>query len=136
VTKEPGVSLELQCGADVGPETVDAELRELSRLLTQIGLAAESLTPETSPPPNTRGVSSDALGTLLIQIGTSSAALTAAVRVMVSWLKGKEKRSVKLKSGKDELELTGQGGRAQEALIEAWLSRRGAHDEESLDRRN
>jgi hypothetical protein len=136
VKQASGVSLELRGPTDLGPDRIDAELRELSRLLVQVGLAIARLPAESSPPPNTRGAASDALGTLLIPFATSSAALTAAVKITVSWLRAKENRSVILRNGNDELELRGQGVGAQNALIESWLNRQGAHDEESANHRD
>jgi hypothetical protein len=60
---------------------------------------------------------------LLLTFAASGGVLTTLINVLQSWLSRHERRSMTLKIGDDELEVTGISSEQQQQLINDWLSR-------------
>lgn len=100
-----------------------AELgRQLRQAVLSVNDVAEAEFAPLPPEANTKpGVAVD-WTTLLVAL-VSSGALTAVVTTVQMWLMRKQGRTVKLKLGDDELELTGLSDEQQEKALQIWLNR-------------
>jgi len=93
-------------------ELVAEQLEELTRALRQeiLTLDVESVVPRSGgeAPPGTRGVDAAAIGALVVSVAPALGALARLVTTVVDWLRrGGTQRTVRLKIGDDELELSG-----------------------------
>jgi hypothetical protein len=95
---------------------VTAELRE--ELLELDVDAVEGVAgPEASP--DAKGAS-DNVETLIVAL-SNSAVLVALVGVLRSWISRASGRKITIKSGKDEITVSGASAEDQERLIKSWL---------------
>lgn len=100
---------------------VTAELLEL--LTTAARLDAR---PVTGPAPDgSKSGTGLTIGELVVSGALSATTVRAASAVLVSWLHGRAKRKVTLRSGDGEIVLDGTPTPAQQAMVEKWLSERG-----------
>lgn len=110
--------------AEVG---ADAEqLEELTRALREeiLTLDVESVVPRSGgdAPPGTRAVDAAAIGALVVSVAPALGALTRLVTTVVDWLRrGGTQRTVRLKIGDDELELSGATSAMQQQLAMDWI---------------
>jgi hypothetical protein len=110
--------------AEVG---ADAEqLEELTRALRAeiLTLDVESVVPRSGgeAPPGTRGVDAAAIGALVVSVAPALGALARLVTTVVDWLRrGGTQRTVRLKIGDDELELSGASSAMQQQLAMDWI---------------
>jgi hypothetical protein len=110
--------------AEVG---ADAEqLEELTRALREeiLTLDVESVVPRSGgeAPPGTRGVDAAAIGALVVSVAPALGALARLVTTVVDWLRrGGTQRTVRLKIGDDELELSGASSATQQQLAMDWI---------------
>lgn len=75
-----------------------------------------------SPPPGARAAEGTSLGTLLVTLASTPELFTAIVGTVREWLSRARSRSVKVKLGDSELELTGVSSEQQERLISDWIA--------------
>jgi hypothetical protein len=105
----------------------DAELlEELTRALREeiLTLDVESVVPRSGgeAPPGTRGVDAEAIGALVVSVAPAVGALARLVTTVVDWLRrGGTQRTVRLKIGDDELELSGASSAMQQQLAMDWI---------------
>lgn len=105
----------------------DAEqLEELTRALRAeiLTLDVESVVPRSGgeAPPGTRGVDAAAIGALVVSVAPALGALARLVTTVVDWLRrGGTQRTVRLKIGDDELELSGASSEMQQQLAMDWI---------------
>jgi hypothetical protein len=105
----------------------DAEqLEELTRALREeiLTLDVESVVPRSGgeAPPGTRGVDAAAVGALVVSVAPALGALARLVTTVVDWLRrGGTQRTVRLKIGDDELELSGASSAMQQQLAMDWI---------------
>ena len=110
--------------AEVG---ADAEqLEELTRALREeiLALDVESVVPRSGgeAPPGTRAVDAAAIGALVVSVAPALEALARLVTTVVDWLRrGGTQRTVRLKIGDDELELSGASSAMQQQLAMDWI---------------
>jgi len=110
--------------AEVG---ADAEqLEELTRALRAeiLTLDVESVVPRSGgeAPPGTRGMDAAAVGALVVSVAPALGALARLVTTVVDWLRrGGTQRTVRLKIGDDELELSGASSAMQQQLAMDWI---------------
>ena len=110
--------------AEVG---ADAEqLEELTRALRAeiLTLDVESVVPRSGgeAPPGTRGVDAAAIGALVVSVAPALDALARLVTTVVDWLRrGGTQRTMHLKIGDDELELSGASSAMQQQLAMDWI---------------
>jgi len=110
--------------AEVG---ADAEqLEELTRALRAeiLTLDVESVVPRSGgeAPPGTRGVDAAAVGALVVSVAPALGAVARLVTTVVDWLRrGGTQRTVRLKIGDDELELSGASSAMQQQLAMDWI---------------
>jgi hypothetical protein len=76
---------------------------------------------EGEAPTGSKGFDMAAVGTLLVRIAATPAALSAVVSVVRSWLGRQGGRSVKIAIAGDMIELTGLSSDDQHRLIEGWI---------------
>ena len=105
----------------------DAEqLEELTRALRAeiLTLDVESVVPRSGgeAPPGTRGVDAAAVGALVVSVAPALGGLARLVTTVVDWLRrGGTQRTVRLKIGDDELELSGASSAMQQQLAMDWI---------------
>jgi Effector Associated Constant Component 1 len=75
------------------------------------------------PPEGARAAEVALLGTLLVSAGQQ--AIAGIVGVLGSWLSRRPDRTVKLKLGDDEIELTNASDEEKRQLVAAFLARNG-----------
>jgi len=114
VVAEVDVSV-VEVGADA------EQLEELTRALRAeiLTLDVESVVPRSGgeAPPGTRGVDAAAVGALVVSVAPALGALARLVTTVVDWLRrGGTQRTVRLKIGDDELELSGASSAMQQQL--------------------
>jgi hypothetical protein len=119
VVAEVDVSL-VEVGADA------EQLEELTRALRAeiLTLDVESVVPRSGgeAPPGTRGVDAAAVGALVVSVAPALGALARLVTTVVDWLRrGGTQRTVRLKIGDDELELSGASSAMQQQLAMDWI---------------
>jgi len=119
VVAEVDVSV-VEVGADA------EQLEELTRALRAeiLTLDVESVVPRSNgeAPPGTRGVDAAAVGALVVSVAPALGALARLVTTVVDWLRrGGTQRTVRLKIGDDELELSGARSAMQQQLAMDWI---------------
>jgi len=119
VVAEVDVSV-VEVGADA------EQLEELTRALRAeiLTLDVESVVPRSNgeAPPGTRGVDAAAIGALVVSVAPALGALARLVTTVVDWLRrGGTQRTVRLKIGDDELELSGASSAMQQQLAMDWI---------------
>ncbi len=111
----------------VAEEGADAEhLEELARALREeiLTLDVESVVPRSAgeAPPGTRAVDAAAVGALVVSVSPALEAMARLVTTVVDWLRrGGTERTVRLKIGNDELELSGVSSATQQQLATDWI---------------
>jgi hypothetical protein len=119
VVAEVDVSV-VEVGADA------EQLEELTRALRAeiLTLDVDSVVPRSGgeAPPGTRGVDAAAVGALVVSVAPALGALARLVTTVVDWLRrGGTQRTVRLKIGDDELELSGASSAMQQQLAMDWI---------------
>jgi hypothetical protein len=103
------------------------ELSELTLWLRQELLELDveeiDLAKRGTAPSGTKAADVSELGTLIITLATSGTLLTAVVKTITSVVSRHQYRSATLKVDNDVLELAGLSTRAQQRVIEDWISR-------------
>lgn len=110
--------------AEVGAEP--EHLEELTRGLRDeiLTLDVESVIPRSAgeAPPGTRAVDAAAIGALVVSVAPALDALARLVTTVVDWLRrGGTQRTVRMKIGDDELELSGASSAMQQELAMDWI---------------
>lgn len=111
----------------IAEEGADAEhLEELARALREeiLTLDVESVVPRSAgeAPPGTRAVDAAAVGALVVSVSPALEAMARLVTTVVDWLRrGGTERTVRLKIGNDELELSGVSSATQQQLATEWI---------------
>lgn len=110
--------------AEVGAEP--EQLEELTRGLRDeiLTLDVESVVPRSAgeAPPGTRAVDAAAIGALVVSVAPALDALARLVTTVVDWLRrGETQRTVRMKIGDDELELSGASSAMQQQLAMDWI---------------
>jgi hypothetical protein len=110
--------------AEVGAEP--EHLEELTRGLRDeiLTLDVESVVPRSAgeAPPGTRAVDAAAIGSLVVSVAPALDALARLVTTVVDWLRrGGTQRTVRMKIGDDELELSGASSAMQQLLATDWI---------------
>ena len=107
----------------------ETDVEELAELTTQLREELLELDVETvdlvsvgEKPEKAKAVDPISWGTLLVTL-ISAGGMNSLINVLQSWLSRHERRSITLKIGDDELEVTGISSKEQQRLMEAWLSR-------------
>jgi hypothetical protein len=119
VVAEVDVSI-AETGAD--PE----HLEELARALREeiLTLDVESVVPGSGgeAPPGARAIDAAAAGALVVSVAPALEMMARLVTTVVDWLRrsGTE-RTVRLKIGDDELELSGVSSATQQQLATDWI---------------
>ena len=110
--------------AEVGAEP--EHLEELTRGLRDeiLTLDVESVIPRSAgeAPPGTRAVDAATIGALVVSVAPALDALARLVTTVVDWLRrGGTQRTVRMKIGDDELELSGASSAMQQELAMDWI---------------
>jgi hypothetical protein len=110
--------------AEVGAEP--EHLEELTRCLRDeiLTLDVESVVPRSAgeAPPGTRAVDAAAIGALVVSVAPALDGLARLVTTVVDWLRrGGTQRTVRMKIGDDELELSGASSAMQQQLAMDWI---------------
>ncbi len=117
---KPQLTLSIQSADDA--ETLAGLGRQLRQAVLAVNGVTEAEFASLPTEENTRpGLVID-WTTLLVALA-SSGALTAVVTTVQMWLLRNQGRTVKLKLGDDELELSGLSREEQENTIQMWLNR-------------
>jgi hypothetical protein len=122
----PVAKANLEVKLDLDPEADAQELDELTRRLRRqlLELDVESVERAEGPPrpPGARAADATSLGTLLVTIASTPELLRAVVGTVREWLSRARCRSVKVKLGDSELDLTRVSLEQQERLISDWIA--------------
>jgi hypothetical protein len=118
-------SLELQLDLDdqADAEELDALTTGLRRQLLQLDVESVERAEGPPPPPGVRAAEATSLGMLLVTLTSTPELLRALVGTVGAWLSRSAARSVKVKLGDSELEVTGISSEQQQRLIADWISR-------------
>lgn len=112
--------VELEAGADAGPEEQDEFTRALREELLQLDVDAVER-PATDAPEGARGAEALTLGTLLVTFGQG--ALGIVTSAIGRWVARRGGRSVTLELDGDRIELSGVSEEDQRRLIETFVAR-------------
>jgi hypothetical protein len=123
-TGELSLELRLDLDDDAEAEELDALTTGLRRTLLELDVDSVARAPGPPPPPGARAVDASTLGTLLVTLTSTPELLRALVSAVQGWLTRSSARSVKIKLGDRELEVTGISSQQQERLIDDWIARR------------
>jgi hypothetical protein len=117
-------SLELQLDLDdqADAEELDALTSGLRRQLLQLDVESVERAEGPPPPPGARAAEAISLGTLLVTLTSTPELLRALLGSVRAWLSRSAARSVKVKLGDSELEVTGISSEQQQRLIADWIS--------------
>jgi hypothetical protein len=117
-------SLELQLDLDdqADAEELDALTSGLRRQLLQLDVESVERAEGPPPPPGARAAEAISLGTLLVTLASTPEVLRALLGTVRAWLSRSAARSVKVKLGDSELEVTGISSEQQQRLIADWIS--------------
>lgn len=112
-------------------EGLDALTRELQEELALLDEAVSVARPEADTTPSgAKSGTATTLGAVLVTGVFSRAALNAMVSLVSEWRQRAQVRRVELTEGEDSLIVEGLSGSAQKALIDGWLQRRSAGDQQ------
>ena len=123
-TGELSLELRLDLDDDADAEELDALTTGLRRTLLELDVEAVDRAPGPPPPPGARAADASTLGTLLVTLASTPELLRVIVSTVQGWLTRSSARSVKIKLGDSELEVTGVSSKQQERLIDDWIARR------------
>lgn len=114
-----GVQID-QAGAD--PEYMEQLTLSLRQELLALDVRSVEALGAGAVPEGTRGLDAAALGALVVSVSPAVGAVGRLISALVQWLRrGDVGRSIRVKIGDDELELTGASSKTQEHLIEGWI---------------
>ena len=116
----PLIFVEIGAGPEADAEELATVVGWLRDELLQLDVDAVERATTISTQAGTKGSTAETAGTLIITI-SNSAVLVALVGLLRSWISRGRDRSVKLKVGRDVLEVTGTSAKDQERLIQSWL---------------
>lgn len=125
-TEELSLELRLDLDDDADAEELDALTTGLRRTLLELDVDSVDRAPGPPPPPGARAANASTLGMLLVTLTSTPELLRAIVSTVQGWLTRSSARSVKVKLGASELEVTGISSKQQERLIEDWIARQNA----------
>jgi hypothetical protein len=107
---------------DDSPELLAEDSTSLLDELSQLDFEAIDRPPSGSAPPGTRVADPVTLATLAA-VFSSPAVIAAAVDVAKSWLMRRQRGSIKIKVGKDEIAISAASSKEQEALVADFVAR-------------
>jgi hypothetical protein len=107
--------------ADSDTEELDLMTSQLRQELLQLDVDDVRLLREGPAPSGVKGLDLAAIGTLLVNMKLSSAALTRLVNVVRSWVGRPGNRAVKMSLAGDSIQVTGLSPADQHRLIEQWI---------------
>jgi hypothetical protein len=122
-----GISMAIEVGLQVDEGGADADrLERLALLLSEevSGVEVEEVRLDRSGdvPAGTRGVDAATAGALVVSVAPAIQAVGNLIAAVVGWLRrGGAERTVRVKIGDDELELTGADSKIQRELVDRWL---------------
>ncbi|MDQ6613400.1 MAG: hypothetical protein M3083_01185 [Actinomycetota bacterium] len=94
---------------------------QLRRELLHLDVGEVKALSEGEAPAGSKGLDLAAVGTLLVHLASTPAALTSVINVVRSWLGRQGNRTVKLAIAGDSIELSGLSSVDQHRLIEQWI---------------
>jgi hypothetical protein len=116
-------NLELAAEAGLPAEDVDELTVQLRRELLESDVVDVRRAPGSEPPPGARAGDVAAIGSLLVTLSTTAAALKAAVGTLRGWLGSNSNRKVVLSLDGDTIEISGSSDDEQRRLIALWIER-------------
>jgi hypothetical protein len=116
------LGVQVVIGPDGDAEEIAEATFQLRRELLDLDVDSVEIPGAGEPPPGSRAVDVAALGALVVHLADSQL-LAAVVTAVGSWLAASSRRSIKLRLGGDDLELTGVSSQEQRRLTDEWLAR-------------
>jgi hypothetical protein len=123
---ETSLEVQLELDPEADAEELDELTGRLRRQLLELDVDSVERAKGLPPPLGARAVDSTTLGTLVVTLASTPALLQAVVSTVREWLSRARCRSVKVKLGDSELELTGVSSEQQERLISDWIAHHAA----------
>ena len=120
---DESVELQLNLDEEFDEEELDALTTGLRRQLLQLDVESVDRAEGPPPPTGARAADASSVGMLLVTLASTPELLRALVGTVRGWLSRSAARSVKVKLGDSELEVTGVSSEQQERLITDWVSR-------------
>jgi hypothetical protein len=120
------LTLRLDPGADSDPAELDELGRRLREQLLDAGADSVDAVSTGAAPAGTKAIEMFALGSLLVAVGRSAAALRTVVTAVRDWIGTQPVRSVTIALDGDTLAITGASEADQHRLVEAWIARHAA----------
>jgi hypothetical protein len=115
---------ELRIDIAAGPAADDHELAlltaDLRDELLELDVYAISSAAGALPPVGAKGLDAGTAGTLLVNL-TDSAVVVALIGLLRSWVTRSQGRRVRVKVGKDVLDVTAVSAEDQTKIITSWL---------------
>ena len=116
------LGVQVVIGPDGDAEEIAEATFQLRRELLDLDVDSVEIPGAGEPPTGSRAVDVAALGALVVHLADSQL-LAAVVTAVGSWLAASSRRSIKLRLGGDDLELTGVSSQEQRRLTDEWLAR-------------
>ena len=116
------LGVQVVIGPDGDAEEIAEATFQLRRELLDLDVDSVEIPGAGEPPPGSRAVDVAALGALVVHLADSQL-LAAVVTAVGSWLAASSRRSIKLRLGGGDLELTGVSSQEQRRLTDEWLAR-------------
>jgi Effector Associated Constant Component 1 len=115
--------LHVEPGTGTDAEEFDELTFQLGQELLELDVHSVGRPRQGPAPPGTRAGEILALGTLMVTVAKSAAALTALVGAVRSWLAVQPQGRVRVELDGDVLEVTGASASDQHQLIASWIAR-------------
>lgn len=120
--------LEVVLKINAGEQADDRELEQLSiqlrdELLRLDEVKTVELLKAGPPPPGTRVVETIAVGSLLLKLVSSGAAVTGLFALLRTWITRDKDRAITLHIGKDKLILKGHSSEEENKLFKEFLEK-------------
>jgi hypothetical protein len=128
------VTLVLRAAAD--PRELEALTAKLRRELLALDVKAVERPSAGRAPAGTRAVELAAIGTLVVTLGKSAAALGPVIAAVRSWLATLGTGTVEIQDKDGGIKVSGRLSAKQEVLVERWITTRERRSREARSRRS
>ena len=114
------LEVELIPSASLDKRVVEQQTVDLARELRGVrGVEVDRV--RTEAPADAKALDLAAIGSLLVSLGGAGGAITALIGVLQGWMGREAGRTIRLRIGDRELELTGASRDEEQKLIDAFI---------------
>jgi hypothetical protein len=113
-------SVQIATGADSDQTEVDHLSADLRRALLELDVDAVARASDGPAPPNAKAGGTSLSDVLIVSLSNSTA-LVSVVQLLGLWIKRGAGRTVKIKIGKDSIEVGTASPETEAKLVESWI---------------